>query len=167
MVLDLWAFHLILGYTENAAIENSPLLSMLCSFNQEWWAQNPFFFQDWIILFPPQNRPKLLLFQARWRTIPKHVGVGGWYVNDNWLIRCLFLNQIRIMVSGKPSCVGKILALQSSFPCARSDGATRVSHSQKEDNTQPSLWERDAFSMQSSFASVADLIYKNSRCCIS
>lgn len=129
--------------------------------------QSIFFLKNWIVLFPPQNWWKVLPFQARWRTIPKDVGAGGWNIRDNWLIRCLFLNQIRIMVSGKPSGAGQILALWSSSPCARSDGATRVSHSQKEDNTQPSLWEQDAFNMKSSFASAADLIYKNSRPCIS
>lgn len=70
------------------------------------------------------------------------------------------------MVSGKPSGVEGILALWSSFPRARSNGATRVSHSQKEDNIQPSLWEQDAFNMKSSFTSAADLIYKNPHCCI-
>lgn len=116
-----------------------------------------FFFKDWIAIFPHPKGPAL-------PGIPKDVGVGGWYISDNWLIRCLFLNQMRIMVSGKPSGVGEILALWSSFPRARSDGATRVSHSQEEDNTQPFVWEQDAFTMKSSFTSAADLI--SSQSCI-
>lgn len=48
------------------------------------------------------------------------------------------------------------------IPMCQSDGAMCVSHSQKEDNT----WEQDAFNMKSSFTSAADLIYKNSQCCI-
>lgn len=166
---SLLAFHIVLRNTEDVALDSYSSVSILCDITQD----STLFFS---VTYPfPHPKTDQNLWSSRHAAVPsvqKHVGVRGWYIREQELIKCLsqplldtyrgFWETIR--------CGGNTGKLIVQVACSN----TRVSvpeggHTSR--ITQTLLRKEDAFSMtyacKSSFTSDSDFTYKNSQCCVS
>lgn len=166
---SLLAFHIVLGNTEDVAPHNYSPVSILCDTTQDCTLV---FTVTYLFPHPKTDQNLWSSKHAAVPSVQKNLGVRGWYIREQELIKCLsqplldmyhgFWETIR--------CGGDTAKLIVQVACSN----TRVSvpeGGQTSRITQTLLRKEDAINMtyayKSSFTSDSHFTYKNSQCCVS